>query len=281
MHRCTICRRPMRYEYVEMPRIGPDNKPVQYRNVRRYECPEGCRGVKLDFSEARPVSSGVRPKVVAQVEPLKKKPDFNDRLLAIGLLIGYAILVSSVLLIQTTIVTKIIAIAFLTVSLQATYRFATQRVILPSYFPVPLPAQGEMPAEPARPAPQSQAATPAATAPAASTATATASAPAVAPAAAPAGGGVAMKVLLGGEEFNLDIAPGENMLNAALDRDVGIDFSCLEGLCDSCEVKVLVGSENISPPTQEEYDMLGEAEVNSGKRLSCQVVVNGPVSIEQ
>lgn len=284
MHRCTICRRPMQFEYVEMPRIGLENKPVQYRNVRRYECPEGCRGVRLDFSEARPVSSGVRPKVVARIKPLIKVPDFNDRVLAIGLLLGYAILVSSLLYIQTTLVLKALAIAGLTFALYATYRFATQRVVLPSYFPIPLPPQSDEPIAPPRPTPQPQAAPAAATAAApvsatASVATATAAAPA--PATAPAGGGIAMKVILGGEEFNLDVKAGENMLNAALDRDVAIDFSCLEGLCDSCEVKVLAGSENISPPTQEEFDMLGEAEVKSGKRLSCQVVVNGPVSIEQ
>src|SRR5690625_4697717 len=57
MQRCTICQRPMRYEYVELPRIGLDGKPEQFRNVKRYECPEGCRGVTLDFSAGRPMSA--------------------------------------------------------------------------------------------------------------------------------------------------------------------------------------------------------------------------------
>lgn len=284
MHRCTVCHRPMQFEYVELPRIGLDNKPTQYRNVRRYHCPEGCRGIRLDFSKAKPATSGVRPKVVPLIKPLEKTPDFNDRVLAIGMLIGYAILVSSLLYIPTSWALKLGAIAFLTVGLLGTYRFATQRVVLPSYFPVPRPTQTEAPAEPARTTvqttQQAQPAAAVATAPAtASTATATAEAPAEA--SAPVGGGIPMKVMLEGEEFNLDVSPGENMLDAALDRDVGIDFSCLEGLCDSCEVKVLVGVENISPPTQEEFDMLGEDDVKSGKRLACQVVVNGPVSIEQ
>lgn len=279
MQRCTICQRPMRYEYVELPRIGLDGKPEQFRNVKRYECPEGCRGVTLDFSEARPISSGVHLKVVGKVKPLKKEADFNDRLLAVGLVIGYAILVTSIAVIQTVLPLKIAAIVFLTLALFGVYRFANKRVELPSYYFVPIPSQDDRPVDPERTAP-------AAAAPQTSAATATATpagtaAEAQAEGAAPAEGNIPMQVVLAGEQFDLMINEGENMLDAALDRDVDVDYSCLEGLCDSCEVKVLEGGENITAPTQEEYDMLGENEVNSGKRLACQVVVNGPIRIEQ
>lgn len=274
MPRCTVCRHPMEFQYVEMPRVGLNNAPVQYRNVRRFYCPEGCRGVRLDFSKARPASSGVLLKVVPKVRPLKKTPDFNDRLLAVGLTLAYALLILGILALPAPWGLRAAGVLAITLGLLATYRFATQRVELPSYFPIPLsahkPGTDELPAAAAAPAVQ---AAPAAVAQAGATA------PAAAP-AAPKGGGVPMKVILGGEEYSLDIAAGENMLDAALDRNVSIDFSCREGLCDSCVVRVLAGSENISPPTQEEFDMLGE-DVHKGVRLACQVVVKGPVTIEQ
>ena len=283
MHRCAICRRPMQFEYVEMPRIGLDGKVVQYRNVRRYSCPEGCRGIRLDFSQARPASSDVRPKVVPVVKPLKKEPDFNDRLLAFGLIASYVILVAAIVAVEAAWTVKGGGIALLTLCLLAVYRFANKRVVLPNYFPVPLPAQDERPQPAQRPEPppqQQRVPEPAPAAVAAASAPA-APAPAAAPAAAPAGGGIPMKVILGGQEYNLDVSPRENMLSAALDRNVDLDYSCLEGLCDSCEVRVLAGMENISPPKQSEFDMLGEEEVKAGKRLACQVIVNGPVTIEQ
>lgn len=279
MERCTICRRPMQYEYVEMPRIGLNNKPVQYRNVRRYYCPEGCRGVRLDFSKASKASSGVLLKVVPRVKPLKKTPDFNDRLLAVGLSLGYVILLLGILAIPAAWALKVGGAVFLTLSLLGIYRFATRRVELPSYFPVPRSVGADLGL--AELAVATASATAVATAaPTAAKATATAVATAPAAPAPVKGGGIAMKVILSGEEHLLDVAAGENMLDAALDREVGVDFSCREGLCDSCAVRVIEGIGNITPPTQEEFDMLGD-DVNSGLRLACQVKVNGPVVIEQ
>lgn len=289
MPRCNICRRPLEFTYVEVPRYGLDGKPVQYRNVRRYYCPEGCRGVRLDFSVAKPAASGVLLRVAPKVKPLRKKPDFNDRLLAVGLGLAYLLMVMGILAIPAAWPLRAAGAFAVTLALLATYRFATQRVELPSYFPVPYPTAQQLTSELAAAAPAAAAAAPAAAAkpaaapapaPAAAAKPAAAPAPAPTPAAAPKGGGVTMKVILAGQEYTLDVAPGENMLDAALDRDVALDFSCREGLCDSCAVRVLAGLENISPPTKAEYDMLGE-DVNRGVRLACQVIVKGPVTIQQ
>lgn len=89
-----------------------------------------------------------------------------------------------------------------------------------------------------------------------------------------------MWVIVEGEEHELVLDEGELMLDAAINREVELDYSCREGMCDSCMVRVLAGIENITPPTQEELDMLGD-EVQKGFRLSCQVRVNGPVKILQ
>src|SRR5690606_34259888 len=91
---------------------------------------------------------------------------------------------------------------------------------------------------------------------------------------------IKMYVILDDLQYELEVNEGENMLDAAVDRDVELDYSCRNGSCDSCLVRILAGANNISPPTQEEFDMLGD-EVHKGFRLSCQVVVNGPVKLLQ
>lgn len=113
--------------------------------------------------------------------------------------------------------------------------------------------------------------------------TAQAPASADAPQVAPAGDGqIAMRVHLGGEVHDIVINPGENMLDAALDRDVELDFSCREGNCDTCMVKVLKGREHLNDITPEERDMLDEDQLQEGFRLSCMVTVHGgPVEITQ
>lgn len=281
MERCVICRRPMQMEYVEMYRIGLDNQPILYRNVRRYSCPEGCRGVRLDFSRAQEAAPGVLLKVVPQVKPLKKRPDFNDRLLAVGLVGAYALLLAGIAVIPAAIGVKVGSALALTLGLLAVYRFSTQRVVLPSYFPLPYPTATTTAERDTIPVPAAASAASPAPAPAAGASAPTAAATATQTAAPQVkGGGIPMKVIVGGQEFLLDVGPGENLLTAALDRDVAVDYSCLEGLCDSCAVRVLEGLENLSPPTKEEFDMLGE-DVHRGMRLACQVKVNGPVTIEQ
>jgi len=87
-------------------------------------------------------------------------------------------------------------------------------------------------------------------------------------------------VVLEGEEYELEVNEGELILDAALDRDVELDYSCREGMCDSCMVRILAGAENVTAPTQEEIDMLGD-DVKKGFRLSCQARMNGPVKVMQ
>lgn len=269
MRRCLICKRPMKMEYVEYPRRHPDGKLVLYRNVRRYECPEGCRGVRLDFSSARPASTGVHPIVLPRITPLKKPADFNDKLLGIGLGAAYLLLVLATFAIPMALPLQAAAILALTGGVLATYRAATTRVVLPSYFPVPRPVV-ERPDEPAAKQPGEKTETAAAAAPTQEKAAPT----------EVKGGSIPMVVTVAGEKYEIMLEPGENMLTGALDREVSLDYSCLEGMCDSCMVKVIAGAENLTPPTPQEIDMLGD-DVHKGFRLACQVKVNGPVTIEQ
>ncbi len=152
----------------------------------------------------------------------------------------------------------------------ALYKFANQRVVLPDSFPRPIPEPEpvevvvEEAAQTAAPAQTEESSKPQGT-------PVTVEIPEVIPPLErKEGEPIKMYVILEGLQYELEVNEGENMLDAAIDREMELDYSCRNGSCDSCLVRILAGINNISPPTQEEFDMLGD-EVNKGFRLSCQV----------
>lgn len=74
---------------------------------------------------------------------------------------------------------------------------------------------------------------------------------------------------------------GFNLLDGAIEHEIPVDFDCKAGVCDTCQVEIVRGGENMSPPTDEEKIMLGEEAVARGSRLSCQVLVHGPMEVRQ
>lgn len=91
---------------------------------------------------------------------------------------------------------------------------------------------------------------------------------------------IAVKVLLGGQEFNVEIPKGENLLDGVNDKGVAVKWDCKSGVCDTCKVHVTKGMENLSAPNDAEKNMLGD-DINKGYRLCCQVTANGPVEMKQ
>lgn len=279
--RCSSCRAPMKEELVFHRKTGVDGKPQLYHYVRRYTCPEGCTAV-LDFSKAKPLLPGVHPMVLARVEKLHKAPDFNDKLLAVGMGASLILFLAGIALIPVAIPVKLIAVGALGILSTLLYKLANQRVVMPDAFPRPIPEP--KPVEVAAPAEAKPTA-----AKAADTGDGgkkkgtpvTVEIPdVIPPLERQPGEPIKMYVIVDGEQHELEVNEGEIMLDAALDRDVELDYSCRNGSCDSCLVRILAGINNISPPTQEEIDMLGE-EIQKGFRLSCQVRVNGPVKFFQ
>ncbi|MGK5593817.1 MAG: 2Fe-2S iron-sulfur cluster-binding protein [Parachlamydiaceae bacterium] len=51
-------------------------------------------------------------------------------------------------------------------------------------------------------------------------------------------------------------------------EEAGVPFACTEGVCGTCVVFVKTGKENLTPPTREEEDFLGEGTCD--ERLACQ-----------
>lgn len=67
-----------------------------------------------------------------------------------------------------------------------------------------------------------------------------------------------------GEEIDLP----ENSPIAEVCEEAGVPFACTEGVCGTCVIEVTEGQENLSTPTQEEEDFLGEG--TTDERLACQ-----------
>lgn len=51
-------------------------------------------------------------------------------------------------------------------------------------------------------------------------------------------------------------------------EEAGVPFACTEGVCGTCVIEIKEGAENLSEPTQEEVDFLGEGTCD--ERLACQ-----------
>lgn len=276
--RCPTCLAPMKREYVFHRKIGTDNKPQIYHYVQKISCPDGC-ATRLDFSKAKPLRPGMTPMVVGHVEPVRGESDFNEMLLTIGLSFSAVIFLVGLLLIPGPVYAKAIIAVLLAAATIGVFSYANHRVVLPESFPLPMrqPKVEEVEEVETKAVPVTATA-----APATKTKKVEVEIPDVIPPMPRVEGEpIKMYVILEGEQHELEVNEGENMLDAAIEREVEIDYSCLEGMCDSCLVRILGGVENITPPTQEEYDMLGEEEVNRGFRLACQVKVNGPVKLMQ
>ncbi len=92
---------------------------------------------------------------------------------------------------------------------------------------------------------------------------------------------VAVRVTRGGATRDLELYELENLLDGVLERGMELDYSCKQGKCDTCKVRVLKGAENLTEPSEGERQVLGEEGLAEGYRLSCQAHVKGPVEIVQ
>jgi len=76
----------------------------------------------------------------------------------------------------------------------------------------------------------------------------------------------------GGEK---EIEDGEPIRETC--EELGVPFSCTEGICGTCMIDILEGEENLSELTQQEKDM----DRDRKRRLACQCKINqGTVKIK-
>lgn len=70
----------------------------------------------------------------------------------------------------------------------------------------------------------------------------------------------------------VEVPEGTAILDAALDNDIRIDHNCGGNCaCSTCHVIINAGYETLKPPSEDEEDMLDEAEnLTDTSRLACQ-----------
>lgn len=58
-----------------------------------------------------------------------------------------------------------------------------------------------------------------------------------------------------------------------------IKFSCKQGTCGTCSIKILCGMDHLTKTSTIENQTLKQKGLDSTHRLACQCAINGPVEI--
>ncbi|MFQ5498935.1 MAG: 2Fe-2S iron-sulfur cluster-binding protein [Candidatus Zixiibacteriota bacterium] len=80
------------------------------------------------------------------------------------------------------------------------------------------------------------------------------------------------KILFLPQDVEIDVEEGAVILDAALDNNIRIDHNCGGNCaCSTCHVILEKGFESLEPMTEDEEDMLDEADdLTETSRLACQ-----------
>ncbi|WP_322494569.1 2Fe-2S iron-sulfur cluster-binding protein [Chloroflexus sp.] len=82
-------------------------------------------------------------------------------------------------------------------------------------------------------------------------------------------------------DVEMEAQPGERILDIARRNGAHIGFVCDgTGFCQTCKVRVLAGSESLSPPTELEKNWIPEQRLAEGWRLGCQAAIRGKEPVE-
>jgi len=74
------------------------------------------------------------------------------------------------------------------------------------------------------------------------------------------------KLIFGHNDEEVNLSDGDPIAEAC--EEAGVPFACTEGVCGTCVIEIKEGKENLTHPTQEEQDFLGEGTCD--ERLACQ-----------
>ena len=88
------------------------------------------------------------------------------------------------------------------------------------------------------------------------------------------------KVRVTTDDLEIDVNEGYALIDMCEDHDTSILFGCRDGACGACMVRVLEGSEHLSPMQDDEKDFLETMAAEPDERLACQCKVYGDVKLE-
>lgn len=73
-----------------------------------------------------------------------------------------------------------------------------------------------------------------------------------------------VKLIYEGAEYDVEVKPSQTILEAGLEQDIDLPYSCQAGLCTACRGKCLTGKVHL-----DEREGLSEAELEEGYVLNC------------
>jgi ferredoxin len=77
----------------------------------------------------------------------------------------------------------------------------------------------------------------------------------------------------------IEVDKDANLLRTSIRYEGSVPFKCGGGLCGTCKVRIVEGSENLSKIMKKEIDRLGEEKISQGYRLACQTFITGDVTL--
>jgi 2Fe-2S ferredoxin len=82
------------------------------------------------------------------------------------------------------------------------------------------------------------------------------------------------------DDLTLEVAGETRLTDVCDEQSVSLLFGCREANCGTCLIEVLAGSDQLSPVTRHEQEMLEIlAPDHPHARLACQCAVRGNVSV--
>ncbi|MGC4065489.1 MAG: 2Fe-2S iron-sulfur cluster-binding protein [Polyangiaceae bacterium] len=72
--------------------------------------------------------------------------------------------------------------------------------------------------------------------------------------------------------IELELCPGEHLLDAIDERELPVPFGCRAGTCGTCRIHVEEGMDALEPPDERERFQLGRL-LGANLRLACRVKV--------
>ena len=76
-----------------------------------------------------------------------------------------------------------------------------------------------------------------------------------------------VKIMMDGEDFDFEMKKSETILDAALENDIDLPYSCQSGVCTACQGKLISGSDDMDVS-----DGLSDEEISEGYILCCQSI---------
>ena len=88
-----------------------------------------------------------------------------------------------------------------------------------------------------------------------------------------------MKIIFKNQNQEIYIEEETSLLRASIRYKAGIPFKCGGGMCRTCICKIEEGIENTNKLTKKELKLLTNKDIQLSKRLACQTIVNGSITV--